>query len=110
MEPQRSPVPFSATSTHYSEQPSQLAPVTSTTTTDDYDYTYNEKYGYLQHQDSRTERGSKSSNGRAHDSLISHPFSPKASYPPSPSSSISSTGDKQRRSSCEIRQVKPANI
>ncbi|KAH7117064.1 hypothetical protein B0J11DRAFT_394221, partial [Dendryphion nanum] len=59
-------------------------------------YVYNEKDAYAQPTGPRSQRGSKGSNGRSHDSVISHPFSPKASSPPSPSSSISSARRKHR--------------
>ncbi|KAF2730022.1 hypothetical protein EJ04DRAFT_515523 [Polyplosphaeria fusca] len=58
----------------------------------DPEYTYNEKDAFSRQQNVR---GSKGSRG-GHDSVISHPFSPKASSPPSPSSSISSAGRKHR--------------
>ncbi|KAF2107360.1 hypothetical protein BDV96DRAFT_506401 [Lophiotrema nucula] len=62
----------------------------------DSEYTYEETDRYSRQTYSVEQRGSKSSNGRGHDSVISHPFSPKASSPPSPSSSISSAGRKHR--------------
>ncbi|KAF2263224.1 hypothetical protein CC78DRAFT_288505 [Lojkania enalia] len=73
------------------------------TSTSNPEYEYDEKDTYPR-LSSRPERGSKGSNGRSHDSVISHPFSPKASSPPSPSSSISSRGRKHRSIS-EIHQA-----
>lgn len=99
MEPQHPPpVPFSAT------QPSQPP-------RDDHAHAYNEKDAYLQQQQRpRPERGSKhsSSYGWGRDSVISHPFSPKQSYPPSPASSISSVGRKHR-SITDIQPSAPAH-
>ncbi|CAN9260774.1 unnamed protein product [Alternaria alternata] len=70
---------------------------------DEYNYAYNEKEPYQRQHSIRTDRHSKSSFGRGHDSVISsHPFSPKASSAPSPTSSISSLG-QQRNSTPEIR-------
>ncbi|KAF1828697.1 hypothetical protein BDW02DRAFT_209984 [Decorospora gaudefroyi] len=58
-----------------------------------YDCTCSEKEPPQRQQSIHVARGSKSGAGRAHDSVISaHPFSPKASSPPSPCSSISSRG------------------
>ena len=64
---------------------------------DRYEHVYNEKDAYEHPSyDPRVQRGSKgSSKSRAHDSVISHPLSPKAASPPSPASSVSS-GRKQR--------------
>lgn len=64
---------------------------------------YNEEDAHQRQYYARTERGSRGSNARGHDSVISHPFSPKASSPPSPTSSISSAGRKHRSIS-EIQQ------
>jgi len=105
MEPQHPPVPSSATYPDRSQQAHQLLP---NATPDEYEYTYNEKDAYPRQQ-SRIDRGSKtSSNGRGHDSVISHPFSPKQSYPPSPSSSVSSAGGRRHRSIPEIQFSPPA--
>jgi hypothetical protein len=99
MESQHPSAPVSATHANRSQQPPQLPP---NTTSDEYEYTYNEKDAYSQQQN-RRDRGSKtSSNGRGHDSVISHPFSPKPSYPPSPGSSISSAGGQRHHSITEI--------
>ncbi|KAL5118983.1 hypothetical protein ACEQ8H_003112 [Pleosporales sp. CAS-2024a] len=91
MDPQHPPVPFSATHTPHGQPPLP----------DRHESTYNEKDDYSQYQQPRAERGSKTSNkSRAHDSVISHPFSPQQSYPPSPASSISSvSADKRRHAS-----------
>ncbi|KAF2005133.1 hypothetical protein P154DRAFT_483706 [Amniculicola lignicola CBS 123094] len=71
----------------------------------DTEYTYNEKDAYPTYpSNSRTERGSKGSNGRGHDSVISHPFSPKASAPPSQRSSVSSN-QRKHRSMSEIQNA-----
>jgi hypothetical protein len=96
MEPQHPPVPFSAT--RNGQQPHQPSHDSA------YEHTYNEKEDYSQQQPARAERGSKtSSNGRCRDSVISHPFSPKQSYPPSPCSSISSAGKGRHASIQEIQ-------
>jgi hypothetical protein len=102
MESQHPPVPLSATHTNHSQQPHRSSP---NATPDEHEYTYNEKDTYSQHRRSRAERGSKqsSSNGRGRDSVISHPFSPKQSYPPSPTSSISSAGGRKHYSITEIQ-------
>jgi hypothetical protein len=104
MEPQHPPVPFSATYAHQSQQTHQSP---SNAATSEYEYTYNEKDSYPQLQSNRTERGSKASSRRAHDSVISHPFSPKQSYPPSPTSSVSSAGGRRHQSIPEIQFSAP---
>lgn len=108
MEPQHPlPGPFSATYANHSQQPHH-AP--SNAYPDGLDATYNEKDTNSQRQSTRIERGSKtSSNGRAHDSVISHPLSPKQSYPPSPTSSISSAGGRAQRSLLDIQHTAPSN-
>ena len=73
------------------------------------EYTYDETDRYSRQLYSGGQRGSKGSNGRGHDSVISHPFSPKASYPPSPSSSISSVRRKHR-SIDQIQYVSPITL
>ena len=85
MESQRPPVPCPATQQQHTSPQLPL-----NTSPDEYDYTYNEKTPSQRQQSIRAERHSKSSYGRGHDSVISHPFSPKASSPPSPCSSVSS--------------------
>jgi len=106
MDPQHAPVPYSATHADRSQQPHPLSP---NTTPNEHEYTYNEKDASSRQQ-SRVDRGSKaSSNGRAHDSVISHPFSPKQSYPPSPSSSISSAGGQRQSPTPEIQYSKSTN-
>jgi hypothetical protein len=67
--------------------------------------TYNEKDVYTRRDNARGSKGSRA----GHDSVISHPFSPKASSPPSPSSSISSIGRKHR-SIDEIQFASPVII
>lgn len=102
MESQRPPVPCSATSPQQSQPQRQLS---TNASSDEYNYAYNEKEPYQRQHSIRTDRHSKSSfgRGRGHDSVISsHPFSPKASSAPSPTSSISSIG-QQRNSTPEIR-------
>jgi len=100
MESQRPPVPCSATSPQQSQPQRQLS---TNASSDEYNYAYNEKEPYQRQHSIRTDRHSKSSFGRGHDSVISsHPFSPKASSAPSPTSSISSLG-QQRNSTPEIR-------
>ncbi|EFQ93281.1 hypothetical protein CFE70_003461 [Pyrenophora teres f. teres 0-1] len=90
MDSQRPPVPRSATSTS-TQQSRSHHPTPPTAANDDYDYAYNEKDAYQRQQHTWTDRHSKSSY-RAHDSVISsHPFSPKGSSLPSPSSSINSS-------------------
>jgi hypothetical protein len=99
MESQRPPVPCPATQQQHHTSP-KLPPNASP---DEYDYAYNEKTPSQRQQSIRAERHSRSSYGRGHDSVISHPFSPKASSPPSPcSSSISSIG-RTRHSIPEIQ-------
>jgi hypothetical protein len=108
MESQPPPVPCPATCTqqHHHSQP-QLSPNALPA---EYEYTCNEKAPSQRQQSIRVERNSKSSYGRGHDSVISHPFSPKASSPPSPCSSVSSIGrprhsvQETRRSRSEIEQ------
>jgi hypothetical protein len=52
----------------------------------------------------RGSRGSRSSNGCIHDSVISQPFSPKPSSPPSQRSSVSWAAQKHR-STQEVQQA-----
>lgn len=96
MDPQHPPVPLSAT--HHSQQPEQPSPNAAP----EESYTYNEKDAYTQQQSTRAERGSKQSSKYGRDSVISHPFSPKQSDPPSPSSSISSVDQQKHNSLTEI--------
>jgi hypothetical protein len=51
---------------------------------------------YTRQHPSPTDRASRSSNVRSHDSVVSHPFSPKPSSPPSPTSTVSSAAPKHR--------------
>jgi hypothetical protein len=106
MESQRPPVPCSATSNKENYQPLPQLPPTAAR--DEYDCAYNEKDAsqYQQQQSTHPGRRSKSSYRKGHDSVISHPFSPKASSPPSPGSSISSLG-RQPNSITEIRYATP---
>jgi hypothetical protein len=104
MEPQHPP-PLPATFANQRQQLHQLSP---SATPDEYEYTHNEKDEYAPQLKTRAERGSKtSSNGRGRDSVISHPFSPKQSYPPSPTSTISSAGGRRHRSIPEIQLSTP---
>jgi hypothetical protein len=94
MESQRPPVPC----------PSQpRLPPNTATTPDEHEYTYSEKTPEQRQQSIRLERNSKSNYGHGRDSVISHPFSPKASSPPSPCSSVSSIG-QPRHSIQEIQR------
>jgi hypothetical protein len=104
MEPQHPPA-LPATVAIQRQQPHQLSPIASP---GEDDYTYNEKEEYVPQQRTRAERGSKtSSNGRGRDSVISQPFSPKQSYPPSPTSTISSADARRQRSISEIQLSVP---
>lgn len=94
MEPRHPPVPSPATHASGHSSPAET----------DYESEYNEKDAYARKDSARTERGSKSINGYAHDSVIS-PFSPKASAPPSPSSSISSEAGRKHRAIAEIQET-----
>ncbi|KAF2016916.1 hypothetical protein BU24DRAFT_140611 [Aaosphaeria arxii CBS 175.79] len=86
------------------QQRQQYQRTSQPTPPSDYEYTYTDKDAYYARQaNPRSQRGSKSSSARAHDSVISHPFSPKVSAPPSPGSSISSVGRKHR----SIEQIQP---
>jgi hypothetical protein len=106
MDPQHPPVPFSATHADSSQRPHQLAP---NTVRNEGEHTYTEKDAHSRQQN-RVDRGSKaSSNDRGHDSVISHPFSPKRSYPPSPTSSVSSAGGRRHSPIPEIQSARPAN-
>jgi hypothetical protein len=99
--PRPPPAPYSAIS-NTTTSPAELYHNRLSYTNEKDQYTYNAS----QLQNSRHERGSKSTTGRGHDSVISHPFSPKASSPPSPASSISSAGRKSR-SIPEVRYSSP---
>lgn len=96
MEPRHPPALYSAAHTQ-SHSSGHSSPAET-----DYESEYNEKDTYP-HKDSRR-AGSKSAYDRAHDSVIS-PFSPKASAPPSPSSSIPSDVGRKHRSISEIQQT-----
>lgn len=103
------PVPFSAALPQQQPHLAHHHHTSSTLPADNHNHNhidpvYNEKDTY--HQSPRNERGSNGSNnshGRAHDSVISQPFSPKPSYPPSPTSSVSSAGGRRHRSIPEIQ-------
>lgn len=91
METQRPP-PVSSPAAH--SQRAHHQPQSTTAPFDGYDYEYNEKDANARHESFHTDRGSRSSYGRGHDSVISQPFSPKGSSPPS-RSSISSASQRQ---------------
>ncbi|KAH9875350.1 hypothetical protein J1614_004842 [Plenodomus biglobosus] len=100
------PPPHMVSATHpqrtsQSHQP-PIRPVSNEPT-----YEYNEKHSHPRQQSVHTDRGSKSSYGRARDSVISHPFSPKPSSP-SPGSSISSI-DQRRHSVTDKRHSSAAD-
>lgn len=99
MEPRYPPTPYSATQAQ-GHSSGHSSPAET-----DYESEFNEKDTYPRKDSTRTDRAlSKSAAGRAHDSVIS-PFSPKASAPPSPSSSISSHVGHKHRSESEIQEV-----
>ncbi|KAH7398715.1 hypothetical protein DE146DRAFT_498976 [Phaeosphaeria sp. MPI-PUGE-AT-0046c] len=108
MDPQHPPVPLSATHLHHSQQAHQPP---SIAVCEAQAYTYNEKDAYSPQLNTRAERGSKQSSnyGRGRDSVISHPFSPKPSNPPSPSSSISSVGQHKHHSFTDFHPEIAAN-
>ncbi|EMD95990.1 hypothetical protein COCC4DRAFT_157004 [Bipolaris maydis ATCC 48331] len=107
MESQLPPPPASAIlappSQHHQPQPQYYHRLSSPAANCDYDYDsqYSEKE-HRHHSSVHSDRLSRSSNRRPHDSVISHPFSPKPSSPPSPStnssSSISSVGHHRNSS------------
>lgn len=101
MESQLPPPPASAILAPPSQHHHRLSSP-SANSDHDYTYQYNEKdsHHYHQHSSVHSDRLSRSSNRRPHDSVISHPFSPKPSSPPSPSSnsSISSVGHHRNSS------------
>ncbi|USP81058.1 hypothetical protein yc1106_08332 [Curvularia clavata] len=70
------------------------------------DYVDCEKDPYHQHHQHslRSDRLSKSSNRGAHDSVISHPFSPKPSSPPSPSSDSTLSSISPQRTSAQANR------
>jgi hypothetical protein len=95
MEPQLPPAPCSPSPAHHSQpQHHPQLRLSNPAAYADYHHVYSEKDNHSHHHSIRSDRLSKSSCRRAHDSVISHPFSPKPSSPPSPSSnsSISSIG------------------
>lgn len=98
MEPRHPPVPYSATHAN-SHSSGHSSPVSA-----DYETEYKEKDAYAHQNTTRTDRGSKSAAGRAHDSVIS-PFSPRASVPLSPSSSICSSAGRKHPSLSETEKT-----
>jgi hypothetical protein len=102
MEPRHPPVPSPAT--HAQVQTSGHSSRVESNYESEYAEKYNEKDTYARKDSTRTDRASKASYGHAHDSVIS-PFSPKASAPPSPSSSISSHVGRKHRSVSEIQET-----
>ncbi|KAF1925446.1 uncharacterized protein M421DRAFT_423764, partial [Didymella exigua CBS 183.55] len=102
MEPRHPPAlsPATHTQRHSSRHPSPA----ETDYGSEYAEKYNEKDVHARKDSTRTDGASKASYGHAHDSVIS-PFSPKASAPPSPSSSISSDVGRKDRTISEIRET-----
>ena len=98
MEP-RHPVPYSAAHPQGHSSSGHSSPAET-----DYESEYNEKDTCPRKDSARADRASRSTYGRAHDSVIS-PFSPAASAPPSPSSSISSHAGRKHRSTTEIQET-----
>lgn len=98
MDPRHPPVPSPATHSSGRSLPAE------TDTESEYAEKYNEKSTYARKDSTRTDCASKASYSRPHDSVIS-PFSPKASAPPSPSSSISSEAGRKQRSLSEIQET-----
>ena len=94
MEPRHPPAPCSAAHTQ-SHSSGHSSPAET-----DYESEHNEKDTHPRKDSTRTD--SKPTYDRAHDSVIS-PFSPKASAPPSPSSSISSDVGRRHHSISEIQ-------
>ncbi|KAH7392578.1 hypothetical protein BKA66DRAFT_16786 [Pyrenochaeta sp. MPI-SDFR-AT-0127] len=118
MDPQRPPVPYSAafspqsqSQSHSQSQPSYYQPSPNTSSDDcdyDYGYGYNEKDAYYSPQQTKhVARAPRPTNRRPHDSLISHPLSPKLSSPPSPTSSVSSAGRRHHSLPAEIQHAPP---
>ncbi|KAJ4381105.1 hypothetical protein N0V86_003452 [Didymella sp. IMI 355093] len=102
MEPRHPPVPSPATHAHI--QTSGHSSRVESNFESEYAEKYDEKDTYARKDSTRTDRASKASYGHAHDSVIS-PFSPKASAPPSPSSSISSHVGRKHHSISEIQET-----
>ncbi|KAF9698120.1 hypothetical protein EKO04_003367 [Ascochyta lentis] len=102
MEPRNPPVPYSATRT----QSHSSGPWSPADTDYDCDSEYNDKDAEYndKHSCPRNDSTSQSAAARPHDSVIS-PFSPKASEPPSPSSSISSQAARNHRSVSDIQDT-----
>lgn len=103
MEP-RHPPPVPSPATHAQSQSSGHSSPAETDYESEFAEKYNEKDTSARKDSTRTDRASKASFGHAHDSVIS-PFSPKASAPPSPSSSISSDVGRKHRSISEIQET-----
>lgn len=109
MEPQ-SPTAVSSPATHttahhdHHHQQQHYAPSPNS----DSEYAYNEKDAYQRQQHFQLDPAPR--GGRGHDSVISHPFSPKLSAPPSPSSSMSSGGRRKHHYSQEIQPAQPVII
>lgn len=102
MDPQRPPVPFPATPTTH-QQSYQQTPIAAL------EDTHTEKDAYSRQHSVHVERAGRPSYDRGRDSVISHPFSPKTPYPPSPTSSISSAGGQRQISIPEIEHSIPKN-
>lgn len=102
MEPRHPPVPSPAT--HVQSHRSGHSSPAETDYESEYAEKYNEKDTCAREDSTWADRASKASFGHAHDSVIS-PFSPKASAPPSPSSSISSDVGRKHRSVYKIQET-----
>lgn len=102
MDPRHPPVPSPATHTQ-SQGSGHSSPADT-----DYDSECNEKdaygYAYAAKPSARADRASRSTTGHAHDSVIS-PFSPHASAPNSPGSSISSAAGRNHASQPDILEA-----
>ena len=64
---------------------------------DQHDCGYSHPDSYYHHHSQHPSQSQLTAGAYGHDSVISHPFSPKASSPPSPSSSVSSSGQRRKR-------------
>ncbi|KAF2190880.1 hypothetical protein K469DRAFT_558844 [Zopfia rhizophila CBS 207.26] len=104
MNPQPPPTVSPASHSYQQQQYDQQRSHESSPNDPNDEYSEKDAYQRNQNQNLRLNPG----NGRSHDSVISHPFSPKASSPPSPSSSISAA--RHDRSAPEIQQSPPANV
>lgn len=104
MDPRHPPVPSPAT--HHAQ--SHASGHSSPANTDYYDYDSepNDKDAYASKLSTRDDRASRSTAGRAHDSVLS-PFSPHPSAPNSPGSSVSSAA---RRAPLDIHDARSHRV